>query len=105
MDSTPEKDQKMPSFAAENLVSYIFIKMPQELEFKPSSITIDKVSYLMIRASRIFIDQNSEISANGAGCTSESPKIDSQIGKYVKVCKVKGGSNIGRGSLGTDINM
>jgi hypothetical protein len=73
--------------------------------FNPSKFTIENGSYVMIYADKIKIGEDSVISGDFAGCNSESPKLDSMIGKYVKVCKVKGGSNIGRGSLGSDVNM
>lgn len=59
----------------------------------------------MVYAESIFVDSYSVLSADYSGCTSEAAANDSVASKYTTICNVRGGSNIGRGSLGTDTNF
>jgi hypothetical protein len=51
------------------------------------------------------MDAASEFSATAAGCPTIEPKIDSVLSKFISVCSVKGGSNVGRGTLGKDVDL
>jgi hypothetical protein len=75
-------------------------------DFTPGkNFQIDNASYVFMYADHITLDESSEVSASSSGCMTVIPKIESTLSKYLNVCKVRGGSHIGRGTLGKEVNL
>lgn len=53
----------------------------------------------------LIVDGESKLDASASGCQPNEIMIGSINSKYLKICKVVGGSNDGRGSLGTNKNF
>ena len=59
----------------------------------------------MTVTNELTIDSTSNLSTNASGCSPIVLPIQSTSSKYIKICKVIGGNNVGRGTLGAQKNF
>lgn len=85
--------------------SFIMLRFPGQTFKTGKNFSVQKATYFYLYADNIKLNDSTTISASGAGCSTVIPKIDSNLSKYQKVCKVRGGSHIGRGTLGKGVNL
>lgn len=75
------------------------------------NLTVDKSSWsrfgFIAVGTRGWLNLTSStvLSANAAGCPARDLSISEIGSKYLKICKVLGGSNVGRGTLGSQKNF
>lgn len=85
-------------------ISFIIINSKNgDLNLQSSSI--NQSGTILLNSQNLTLDPKSTLSASESGCPSRQPEPNTSYSKYLKVCKVKGGSNLGRGTLGKDINL
>lgn len=88
----------------ETRISFVFINYPMS-SWMTNSTRFQNVGYLAIKTTNFTLGSSSIISASSSGCQALNPEIDSILSKYIKLCKVKGGSNLGRGTMGKLVNL
>ena len=67
---------------------------------------LSEVGYVGISVTEnLRIDRLTNIMVNASGCAPTVLPIQSTSSKYLKICKVIGGSNVGRGTLGAQKNF
>lgn len=93
-----------PNKALMTTTSFVIIDFPGK-DWRTNSTFIKDVGYFAIKSKTFELDKSSVISSSAAGCSAQNPQIDSVLTKYIKPCKVKGGSNLGRGTLGIMVNL
>ena len=69
------------------------------------NMTFKNVGYLALIAKNLEIPEDMIIDSSASGCSTENPSAETLLAKYMKVCKVQGGSNLGRGTLGKAVNL
>ena len=85
-------------------ISFVMINSTNKL-LNIANTKFNNVGYFLAYADTFTLDADSVISTSQTGCPTTNPTVKSDFPKFLKVCKVEGGSNIGRGSFGKDINV
>lgn len=86
----------------QGLASYDSVALFFCKTLKVENTTISRLGYVgMVVDNQLQLQTKSEVDVSAFGCSPQVHNISSTKSKYMKICSVVGGSNAGKGFLGT----